>query len=86
MTTTKMEISFRLSMYQIKLKQTQVLWQGLKQLRNWKPSEFQELKGLIKLKNVLQILAVPEIDFICCFLVKVFLILFHQTQSFLHID
>ena len=50
MTTTKMEISLRLK-------------QGLKQLHNSKPSEFQELIGPLKLKNVLQILTVPEIDF-----------------------
>ena len=61
MTTTKMEISLRLSKHQIELKQTQVLKQGLKQSRNRKPSEFQELKGSLKLKNVLQILTVPEI-------------------------
>ena len=72
MTTTKMEISLRLSKYQIKLKQTQVPRQGLKQPCNRKPTEFQDLKGSLKLKNVLQILTVPEIDLIFSFLVKVF--------------
>ena len=72
MTTSKMEISLRLSKHYIGLKQTQVLRQGLKQSYNRKPSEFQALKGSLKLKNVLQILTVPEIDFICSFLVKVF--------------
>ena len=37
MTTAKIEISFRLRKYQIKLKQTQVLRQGLKQSHNCKP-------------------------------------------------
>ena len=82
MTTTTVEISLRLSKYQIELKQTQVLRQSLKQSCNHKPSEFQELKGSLKLKNALQILTVPEINFICNFLVIVFE-LFHQTQSFL---
>ena len=45
MTTTKMEISLRFSKHQIKLKKTQVPQQGLKQSRNCKPSDFQELKG-----------------------------------------
>ena len=72
MTTTKTKISFRLSKHQISLKQTQVLRQGLKQSRNRKPSEYQELKGSLKLKNVLQILTIPEIEFTCSFLVKVF--------------
>ena len=72
MTTTKTETNFRLNKYQIKLKQTQVLWQVLKQLRNRKPSEFQELKESLKLKNVLQILTVPEIGFTCYFVVKIF--------------
>ena len=68
-----MEInSLRLSKHQTKLKQTQVLRNGLKQSHNRKPSEFQELKGSLKLKNVLQILTVPEINFIFSFLVKVF--------------
>ena len=49
MTTTKMEISLRLSKHQIKLKQTQVLRQGLKQSHNRKPSEFPKLKGLLEL-------------------------------------
>ena len=39
-----MEISLRLKKYQIKLKQTQVLTQDLKQSYNPKPSEYQELK------------------------------------------
>ena len=56
----------------MELKQTQVLGQGLKQSCNRKPSEFQELKGSLKLKIVLQILTVPEIDFICSFRVKDF--------------
>ena len=46
--------------------------QCLKQSCNRKPSEFQELKGSLKLKNALEILTVPEIDFICSFLVNVF--------------
>ena len=72
MTTTKMEISLRLSKHQIKLMQTQVLRQGLKQSRNHKLSEYQELKGSLTFKNLLQILIVPEIDFICSFLAEVF--------------
>ena len=64
--------SLRLSKHQTKPKQTQVLRHGLKQPHNHKPSEFQELKGSLKLKNVLQILTVPEINSIFSFLVKVF--------------
>ena len=67
-----MEISLRLGKHQIELKKTQVLRQDLKQSCNRKPLEFQELKGSLKLRNVLQILTVPQIDFICSFLVKVF--------------
>ena len=77
-----MEISLRLGKHQIELKKTQVPRQDLKQSCNRKPLEFQELKGSLKLRNVLQILTVPEIDFICVFWSK-FLILFYQTQSFL---
>ena len=64
-------MSLESSKYQIKLKQAQVLRKGLNNHVIANLESFR-IKGSLKHKMFLQILIVPDIDFICSFLFKVF--------------